>query len=379
MPFKSEKQRRYLWATQPEIAKRWAKEYPESNKNLPTYADEKVKSKKLNKSEAKEAHMTTPETILGPLLARFALPRHPIQKRANSILERVEIPQNGQPTYANQGPVQHEDTGPNPVDNDDGQVEDPAPNNPALCSKIAKEKKAEELQQITQILRKKAMVPAKQFREIIDRMLAGANMGIQQAQEPKNVAGNIAGQYGNGAGVGSGLGGGGVGQGTQAQGQSGTGQGRNLGPAPPQGSPTPNNVGNSYLAFLRSSASQASQARANAMIPPPIGSQGSPAPPAVVASFPGMNSAPTKTASNIAGSSLGKALHGIQPLSPDFQASNLANKHKNKFSSGNDALLNTIGKLSPFKTEQGKVDLTAGLSGGAYGNLPNTPKTTQLG
>jgi len=379
MPLKSEKQRRYLWATNPEIAKRWAKEYPESNRNLPTYADEKDKSKKLNKSEAKEAHMTTPDTILAPLLARFALPRAPIQKQANSILERVEIPQNGQPTYANQGPVQHEDTGPNPVDNNDEQVENTAPNNPALCSKIAKEKKAEELQQITQILRKKAMVPAKQFREIIDRILAGANMGIQQAQEPKNVSGNNAGQHGNGSAGLAGLGAGGVGQGTQAQGQSGTGQGGNLGPAPPQGSPTPNNVGSNYLAFLRNSASQASQAHTNAMIPPPIGSQAAAQTTAVVASFPGMNSGHAKIASNVPGSSLGKALHGIQPLAPDFQASNLANKDKNKFSSGNDALLNTIGKLSPFKTKDGKTDLTAGLTGGAYGNLPNTPKTNQLG
>ena len=27
MPFRSEKQRRYLWAKHPEIAKRWTKEY----------------------------------------------------------------------------------------------------------------------------------------------------------------------------------------------------------------------------------------------------------------------------------------------------------------------------------------------------------------
>ena len=27
MPFKSEKQRRYLWAKHPEIAKRWTKKY----------------------------------------------------------------------------------------------------------------------------------------------------------------------------------------------------------------------------------------------------------------------------------------------------------------------------------------------------------------
>ena len=27
MPFKSEKQRKYLWKNEPEIARRWAKEY----------------------------------------------------------------------------------------------------------------------------------------------------------------------------------------------------------------------------------------------------------------------------------------------------------------------------------------------------------------
>jgi hypothetical protein len=39
MPFKSEKQRRFLWAKHPRIAKRWSKEGP--NKGLP-----KRKSKK---------------------------------------------------------------------------------------------------------------------------------------------------------------------------------------------------------------------------------------------------------------------------------------------------------------------------------------------
>jgi hypothetical protein len=35
MPFKSEKQRRFLWAAHPDIAKKWADKYPESNKGLP--------------------------------------------------------------------------------------------------------------------------------------------------------------------------------------------------------------------------------------------------------------------------------------------------------------------------------------------------------
>lgn len=34
MPFQSESQRRFLWARHPEIAKKWAHEYP-NQKNLP--------------------------------------------------------------------------------------------------------------------------------------------------------------------------------------------------------------------------------------------------------------------------------------------------------------------------------------------------------
>jgi len=41
MPFKSESQRKFMFAKHPEIAKRWSKEYP-NQKNLP----EKLKSVK---------------------------------------------------------------------------------------------------------------------------------------------------------------------------------------------------------------------------------------------------------------------------------------------------------------------------------------------
>jgi hypothetical protein len=36
MPFKSESQRRFLWLKHPDIAKRWAKEFP-GQKNLPNH------------------------------------------------------------------------------------------------------------------------------------------------------------------------------------------------------------------------------------------------------------------------------------------------------------------------------------------------------
>lgn len=45
MPFQSEAQRRYLWLKHPEIAKRWAREYP-GQKNLPYHKGTRAKSAK---------------------------------------------------------------------------------------------------------------------------------------------------------------------------------------------------------------------------------------------------------------------------------------------------------------------------------------------
>lgn len=45
MPFKSEKQRRYMYAKLPKIAARWEKETPKG-KDLPKYAPPKRKKKK---------------------------------------------------------------------------------------------------------------------------------------------------------------------------------------------------------------------------------------------------------------------------------------------------------------------------------------------
>jgi len=43
MPFKSEAQRRYLWATEPDVAKRFAKETPKGKK-LPMHVGDKQKA-----------------------------------------------------------------------------------------------------------------------------------------------------------------------------------------------------------------------------------------------------------------------------------------------------------------------------------------------
>lgn len=53
MPFKSEKQRRFLWAAHPELAKRWAHEYP-TKKKLPMYASDEKKDTKLD-TDSKQA------------------------------------------------------------------------------------------------------------------------------------------------------------------------------------------------------------------------------------------------------------------------------------------------------------------------------------
>jgi hypothetical protein len=49
MPFKSEKQRKYLWAKEPEIAKKWTKEYGSS----PKKKGGKIKKRKGGKINAK--------------------------------------------------------------------------------------------------------------------------------------------------------------------------------------------------------------------------------------------------------------------------------------------------------------------------------------
>lgn len=43
MPFRSEKQRRYLYATHPDIARRWAHEYPGAVKRKVKVGYKKVK------------------------------------------------------------------------------------------------------------------------------------------------------------------------------------------------------------------------------------------------------------------------------------------------------------------------------------------------
>lgn len=99
MPFKSEKQRRFMWAEHPEIAKRWAHEYPKSNKGLPMYADKKDDEKKaaLNSLAAGLAAFSgKPVYLAGNANAAS------FSKESLDSLMRVDIPHSDTPTYAGQ-------------------------------------------------------------------------------------------------------------------------------------------------------------------------------------------------------------------------------------------------------------------------------------
>lgn len=54
MPFKSEKQRRMMWAEHPDIAERWAHEHPDEDSGLPTYAHGRSTSPELKRRYSKK-------------------------------------------------------------------------------------------------------------------------------------------------------------------------------------------------------------------------------------------------------------------------------------------------------------------------------------
>jgi len=122
MPFQSEKQRRFLWLKHPDIAKRWAHEYP-NQKNLPTYARGNNKEE-TDKSESKKA-MAIPSAIailrqsvanyaqksaqFPTLFARSLSVNTPtphteksalIAKKSISIIEELNVPHSEKPVAA---------------------------------------------------------------------------------------------------------------------------------------------------------------------------------------------------------------------------------------------------------------------------------------
>lgn len=96
MPFKSEKQRRFLWLKHPDIARRWAHDYPQKKK-LPMYAhdsDSKEKEAALAKLMLGVRNINNLNNTVG--YAKTA----GISKKANSEQRYIEIPHSEHPTYA---------------------------------------------------------------------------------------------------------------------------------------------------------------------------------------------------------------------------------------------------------------------------------------
>lgn len=93
MPFKSEKQRRFLWAKHPDIARRWADKYPQKGK-LPMYADSKEKEANVFNLR----HLVN--NIKNPLLLNMHQKTAAVLKVADSKQEYVDIPKSEKPTYA---------------------------------------------------------------------------------------------------------------------------------------------------------------------------------------------------------------------------------------------------------------------------------------
>ena len=102
MPFRSEKQRRFMWAEHPSIAKRWAREYP-NQRNLPTYAHKNNKTpEKQEASKEKEAAMAQNVTTRC-VDSRNTVVNYVhslISKHANSAAVPVSIPHCEKPTSA---------------------------------------------------------------------------------------------------------------------------------------------------------------------------------------------------------------------------------------------------------------------------------------
>ena len=272
MPFKSEKQRRYLWLKHPEVAKRWAHEYP-NQKKLPMYAHNNDKLNNKGKETQKEAQIAAMSGFLAPFLTKYAFQRPPIAKKIASVLS---------------------DSGaPGEHGNNSAEIFVARGEN---CEKTLKNSHNDE------VLKAGGIV------DVLKKYAAVIRLGSKAQQKV-------------------------------------------LSSPSPQGFSQTNLVGARYQDFLRKVAPQIAQSRANTAIPPPIGSQPAPQP-SPVAAYPGMNSAPAQ-----------KPAQG-------------PNASHSPFALGNDGILNTIGKLAPFKVENGQI---AKGMGHAYGNMPNTPTKNNVG
>lgn len=164
MPFKSEKQRRFLWAAHPEIAKRWAHEYPESNKGLPMYADQKKDDEKKAALEVLAEVINKSRAI--SILDNAGFPGQNTKAALDKVI-RVDLPQAEGPTYAGQEREQGgADESKNVFDTVNAEDSDQA------CA--------------TDMLRKISVVLSKKLREKMELEEA-----LEQLREPRYVPENL--------------------------------------------------------------------------------------------------------------------------------------------------------------------------------------------
>lgn len=101
MPFKSESQRRYLWAKHPELARRWADEYP-NQKKLPKHVGDK--EQETSKTAAEWIARLCPNYLTNKKdLNVYQFSEHS-EKAGNSKQEYIQLPQTHGPSYAGEEP-----------------------------------------------------------------------------------------------------------------------------------------------------------------------------------------------------------------------------------------------------------------------------------
>ena len=137
MPFKSEKQRRFLWLKHPDIAKRWADEYP-NQKKLPMYADNADKAGDKEKAAAMNVLKSAlVNSLIAPVNIALATTYDKSVKRADSKQEYITVPHSTRPTSAGE---EHVTAQPKPDTETEGHIRDddrPKVNLNPLLQKLA--------------------------------------------------------------------------------------------------------------------------------------------------------------------------------------------------------------------------------------------------
>lgn len=166
MPFKSEKQRRFLWAEHPDIAKRWARKYPKSNKDLPMYANTDS-----NKKAALSALSHALTSVSGAAQdvnnapASISILNTSTKESADGLMY-VKLPKKHGPSYAGQ-------------EEESGADVSEKTENPSSCEHNALDVK-------DPVAQKLAVVLGPKLREVMEQQIAN-EQGRQALPVPQNL------------------------------------------------------------------------------------------------------------------------------------------------------------------------------------------------